>query len=139
MGSFKERLEDDHLAIFEWFVKEWASHFGVDLRWLIYVRWAEDAEDSAANVYYDDDARHAVVQLTRDYSGILPLGPMVLARYACHEIVHILLAPIAELAEQGVPRGVKTIGLEHEIVQTLVQISMRDHYDRLRASCPIKA
>jgi hypothetical protein len=139
MADTKCVLDANHLATFEWYTKEWASHFGVDLRWLIHVRWSQDSGDSAAAVWYNDEARHAVVELRQDYDGSLPFSEEVLARFACHEVIHVLLAPLAELADLGAPRGVKTIGIEHEIVQTLMQISMRDHYDNMRARCPLKA
>jgi hypothetical protein len=132
-------LSDQHLAIFEWFTKEWSSHFGVDRRWWIRVTWVHDSTDAFAFVNYDDAARLAIIHLNRKYESVFPFDEEKLAHFACHEVIHVLLAPLAELADQGLPRAMTSIGTEHEIVQTLTQISMRDHFDNLRARCPIKA
>lgn len=140
MSEFKATLTEAHLATFEWYVKEWACHFGVDLRWQIRCIWSHDPESARryAAVTYNCDSRMAVVELTNAYSDVVPLTDHILADSACHEVIHILLGPLADYAEAGAPRGVGVIGIEHEIVQTLVQIAMRDHFDSIRARCPVK-
>jgi hypothetical protein len=138
MSEHDCELTDSHLATFEWYAKEWACHFGVSLRWWIQVGWAHDSDDASAWVNYDDDARIALISLNRKYKGNFPFSDEHLARFSCHEVIHVLLAPLAELADKGLPRSMRSIGTEHEIVQTLMQISMRDHYDSMRARCPLK-
>lgn len=141
MSSKQYDLNDLHLATFEWYAKEWASHFGVSLRWQINVDWAEDSEvmKRYAQVWYDCESRKALIEISKRYDCRIPPTDQLLAEAAVHEVIHVLLAQLADYAEEGAPRSVNLIGIEHEIVQTLVQISMRDHYDTMRARCPLKA
>jgi hypothetical protein len=139
MSVTKHTFDESHFATYEWYAKEWASHFGLQLRWQIAVAWSDDHDvGKYASVSYSADARNAVVLLSRQYECIEAPSERLIAESSCHEIIHLLLAALADLADDGAPRGFNPIGLEHEIVQTLVQISMRDHFDSMRARCPRK-
>lgn len=140
MNRYKMRLKKKHLAVFEWYVFAWAKHFGLDKRWDITVDWADvgSGGDKRAEITYRCTSRMAVIALMRDSSDIVPMTERLLAWSACHEAVHLLLAPIADYAEEGAPRCLNLIDIEHEVVHTLTHISMRDHFDDLREGCPIQ-
>lgn len=139
MPAEKHALNEEHFATFRWWSMEWSRHFGVDMRWQISVTWADDLDSGKyAWVIYSGDARKARIELQREFRDIQAPSMRVLAETACHEVIHILLAPLADYAELGAPRCVDTIGIEHEIVQTLMQLSMRAHFDSMMAACPHK-
>jgi hypothetical protein len=137
MIIIEQDLDESHLATLKWWTMEWAHHFGVDLRWHIRVTWEQHSQ-SAASIWYDDEAMVAIVYLDQKFKSHFPLDDEFFARMACHEILHLLLEPLAELADNALPRTQTSLGMEHAIVQTLMQISMRDHFDTMRARCPFK-
>lgn len=124
-GIGKEPTSDrymghDHLKLFETLVEKWAVYFGVSHRWELYVSWGDDPSETAG-VHYKIAGRIATVVLTNPYRDTRGLSAEELSRAACHEVAHILLAPMSDLAEDGALRGMNINDIEHEIVHTLVK------------------
>lgn len=115
----KVYMDQRHLKLFEALCQSWAAYFGVSQRWEFYYSFGED-KNEIAGVHYKIIGRIATITLTNPYTDLRELDAAALSRAACHEIAHILLAPLADLAEDGALRGMNINDIEHEIVHTMV-------------------
>lgn len=140
MSQRTQRLNRKHLAQFEWYVTAFACHFGLNTRWAVHVDWIKQSEQSKsrADIWYDCAGRRATIRLNRDSSDTVPMSERLIAEAACHEVCHMLLAALADYAEEGAPRCINLIDVEHEIVNTLVHIALRDHFPDMQEACPHK-
>lgn len=133
-SSVKIYLNQSHLDLFAKLVEAWASYFGVRHRWEIHVSFGDD-ENEAGGVLYKILGRIATITITNPHDDIRQLTPMEMSRIACHEVVHLLLAPLADWADEGTPRGLNINGIEHEIVHTLVLNSLAHVGNEILESC----
>lgn len=125
------QLNDKHLALYEQLVHQWAEYFGLRKRWEWYVGFDPQEKKRMGGVAYAVHDRIATVLLSNPYRDSRPLTAHVLSRIACHEVAHVLLAPLSEWAEEGKPNAMSLGDIEHEIVHTLTQNALTSNGHRI--------
>lgn len=96
-----ERNEHDY-EYFQERVKRWRDYFGL-FDWAIITRFEDIGPNRAAEVDRHPDGRFAAISLnTRNVVQLPDENDYRLCKSAFHEIVHIILADLAEAAIEGV-------------------------------------
>lgn len=113
---------NDHLLEFSNHVKKWAERLGMQ-DWDLMVTWCPDkeiGEDSAA-CYPDVDARHAKITLNREPD---KYAVEDLDKLALHEVLHLVLADLAEFVIDYAPKSATKDAdtKEHVIIQRLTNL-----------------
>jgi hypothetical protein len=103
-------------------VKDICDLLGISASWEIEFEFKKiDDEDINAEVYCDVQARRAVVT-NSTIRNKKPTAKMM-REDATHEALHILLAPLHELAEERFISSEKVINTEiHAVIQTLIKL-----------------
>lgn len=118
-----KKLTARHLAVFTKAVRHWQTKLALN-SWEIQVMWA--AHNTAyADVLTDASGRAADISLCREWpaDGLEPSDDE-LSRVAFHELMHVVLADLANAANRNVPEASAHLlgGVEHNIIRTMENI-----------------
>lgn len=118
-----KKLTPRHLAVFSKAVRHWQIKLALG-SWEIQVMWAPD-NTAYAHVVTDASGRAADVALCREWpaDGLEPTDKE-LSRVAFHELMHIVLADLANAANRNVPEASAHLlgGVEHNVIRTMENI-----------------
>lgn len=96
------RTTTAHLKFFIRRIRFYQEEFGLQ-DWAIYIDH-ENIEDAFACVHQRLDAQVATITLSRRWDGLRPLTGVELDRLALHEMIHILIGPVAASRSEKVVR-----------------------------------
>jgi hypothetical protein len=126
---FPYKLNEHHLKLMQCFVREFAKYFDISKSWDWTVVFG-GSSGKRATVAYGLGSRMAVVEVTQENDGsLVPLSARSLAETMCHEVAHVLLAPMSHPGECGSLKGIDFNEVEHPIINVLTVNAMDHIYD----------
>lgn len=118
-----KKLTARHLAVFSKAVRHWQMKLALN-GWEIQVMWAAD-KDAYAYVASNANNRCADIKLCREWPATyLDPTDLELEKIAFHELMHIVLADLANAANRNVPEASAHLldGVEHAVIRTMENI-----------------
>lgn len=108
----------DQVLLFDQFVQKWQTTLSLG-DWRI-ERGQKPAKNAMASVEFNDGARLAVYRLG-DF-GAEAITPQSLERTALHELLHVLLHDLIEVASDPRTSGEQVEAAEHRIINLLERV-----------------
>lgn len=115
-------LSEEDKKLFENAVKVFSNKLGLSSAWYIYVEHVEHLEDHVNAQVNMNFVRHAaLIELSSKYEVTLPQSQYKkdIVQTALHEVLHILLYPIAYFSEDSGNKDAM-YAAEHAVINTLV-------------------
>lgn len=109
---------------FEKFCKEadvWVKRFQLN-DWEIHYVWRDLEDGVGAKTSYDTAAMCAEIALNHKQEAMSRQYEKTPEEYAKHEVIHLLLAPLTDLAESRFCTQDQLTSVEHALVQKLMKL-----------------
>ena len=114
-----------HFKVFKAEVERWVNNFGLH-DWEVSIHHGDVGNDEhAAECIADPDTRNATIQLSDEFTILLPFSEMDIRRAGCHEALELLLARLSYLAESRSATYEQIGEARHEVIARLLNYFYR--------------
>jgi len=126
--NFKERinLTQKDFEYFKKKVKYWLKKFGLK-EWDTFFEFKKDTNGGFAEINWNCEKVKATITLKRKWNCGVSDKKYQIEKTALHEVLHLLLAPLAELNIKKVKSySSKYITEEHKIINRLISVLLKE-------------
>jgi len=115
-------LSQKDVSRFKKYVTKWATNFNL-ASWEILQDCSSDNFQRYAKCEADSESKRAKITLFKDWN--IASDDKAIEQTACHEVLHIVLAPLMDLAGERYTTEKQLEDAEHDIIRTLVKIFVK--------------
>ena len=109
-------------------VKYWIEIFGLK-HWEVYIDFGGVDEDAYAEVEYDVQTKTATIRLTDTCKDRQELNELQPDKRAFHEVCHLMLATLNEMADSKIRIGKNEVSLEIHNVIRILENAIYEYYE----------